>query len=498
MIGIITQFLLCLILLASKILQHHQYFLTLRNQLIINFTLILQQMAKVKFNTRLGLIATTVGSAVGLGNIWRFPAEAQGNGGAAFLIVYVLCMICLGIPVMIAEFALGRGGQGDAESVFRKLAPKSKWWIGGVLAILASYIILCFYMVVAGWTFEYLWHSITGDLYSAVSSSSEVSEQGFYSKMQEYICSDFKPMINTYIVILLNLFILMAGVQKGIERMSNILMPMLFTLLIIFACVSLSLPNAADGLRFFFAPDFSKISLGVIVNALGQSFFSLSLGMGILITYSSYYPKKTKLVPTAFTVSALDLLVAILMGIVIFPAVSSFGLQSSELKGTTLVFVTIPEIFASMPGTQIWSILFFLFLLVAALTSTISVAEVSVAWIQDRFRKSRKTSCLIVLLPLFCLSAICSLSLGTLSWVKIAGLGIFDFLDTLATNILLPAVSIWVCLFLGFRMNKSFLKNEITNQGKVSNKFYPYISFIIKYCAPPLLIIILLGAFIDF
>ncbi len=455
-------------------------------------------MAKVKFNTRIGLIAATVGSAVGLGNVWRFPAETQSNGGAAFLIVYVLCMLCLGIPVMIAEFSLGRGGQGDAESVFRKLAPGTRWWIGGGLAILASYIILSFYMVVAGWTFEYLWQSITGDLYSFAGSSSEVIEQGFHNKMESYICSDFSPLINTYILIFLNLIILMGGVRKGIERMSNVLMPLLFALLLIFACVSLSLPNAAEGLKFFFTPDFSKITLDVVVNALGQSFFSLSLGMGILITYSSYYPKTTKLVPTALTVGALDLLVALLMGMIIFPAVASFGLQGSDLRGTTLVFVTLPEIFASMPGTRIWSVLFFLLLMVAALTSTISIAEVSVAWIQDRFNKSRKVACLIVLLPLFILSAVCSLSFGTLNWVKIAGLGIFDFLDTLATNILLPAVSIIVCIFLGWKMKKSFLKDEITNNGKVSTGIYPYISFIIKYCAPPLLLIILLGAFIDF
>lgn len=452
--------------------------------------------AKVTFSSRVGLIAATVGSAVGLGNIWRFPAETQSNGGSAFLIVYILCILCLGIPIMLAEFSLGRGGRGDAESVFRKLAPNSKWWIAGALAILAAYIICAFYMVVAGWTLEYLWQSITGDLYTVSDISAQAMESGFKNKMQEYVCSDWNPLVNTYILIALNLVILMGGVQKGIERMSNILMPILFLLLLIFAGVSLSLPGASEGLKFFFAPDFSKITPEVIVNALGQSFFSLSLGMGILITYSSYYPKNTKLVSTAFTVSFLDLLVAILMGIIIFPAISSFGLNNATLEGTTLVFVTLPEIFASMPLTRLWSTLFFLLLIVAALTSTISISEVPIAWIQDKYKKSRKVACCIVLLPLFLFSAICSLSFGSLSYIKIAGLGIFDFLDTFATNILLPVVSILTCLFIGWKLKPEFFKNEITNSNTIYNKVYPYILFIIKYCAPPMLLIILIASFI--
>lgn len=455
-------------------------------------------MAKASFSSKIGLIAATVGSAVGLGNVWRFPAETQENGGAAFLIIYILCMLILGIPVMLAEFSLGRGGRGDAESVFRKLKPDSKWWIVGGLGILASYLILSFYMVVAGWTFEYLWQSITGDLYQVTSGSTAVLDASFHQKMEEYICGDLNPLINTYVLIFINLAVLLAGVQKGIERMSNIMMPLLFGLLLIFCIVSLSLPNATEGLKFFLAPDFSKISWGVFINALGQAFFSLSLGMGILITYASYYPESTKLVPTAFTVSLLDLFVAFLMGIIIFPAVSSFGLDGSSLKGTTLIFVTLPEIFSHMPATRLWSSLFFTLLFVAALTSTISLAEVSVAWVQERFRKKRITACIIVLAPLFILSTLCSLSFGELSWLQIAGMNIFDLLDTVATNIMLPVVSIFVCVFMGWIVKKEFLHKEITNGGKVSKHFYPVVRFIIKYLAAPLILLILFGAFIDF
>ena len=247
---------------------------------------------KAQFSTKIGLIAATVGSAVGLGNVWRFPSETQANGGAAFLLIYIGCVLILGIPVMLAEFSLGRAGGSDAVGSLKRLSPGKKWWIAGALAILTSYLILCFYMVVAGWTFEYMWQSITGYLYEPIAGNSSYDAQ-FTTRMQEFITHDSDPLINTYIMIAMNLAILVFGVKKGIERLSNILMPMLFILLLIFCWVSLSLPKAGEGLEFFLNPDFSKITPSVVVRALGQAFFSLSLGMGILITYSSYYPKET-------------------------------------------------------------------------------------------------------------------------------------------------------------------------------------------------------------
>lgn len=454
---------------------------------------------KAKFRSKIGLIAATVGSAVGLGNVWRFPAETQQNGGAAFLIVYILCVFLLGIPVMLAEFSLGRGGHSNVIDVFKKIKPSTPWWITGGLALLASYLILCFYMVVAGWTFEYLIQSITGNLYSDMSEFSESGMDSFFhGKMEEFICSDFAPLINTYIMIAINFIVLLLGVRKGIERISNFLMPLLFLLLLVFSAVSLSMPNATEGLKFFLAPDFSKITPSVVVNALGQAFFSLSLGMGILITYAAYYPKKVKLVSTSFTVASLDLLVAILMGIIIFPAVTSFGLDSGQLRGTTLVFVTLPEVFAHMPATTLWSVLFFLLLMVAALTSTISIAEVTISYVEDKFKKSRLISSLIVLLPLFLFSALCSLSFGSLQNFKIFGLNIFDCLDTFATNILLPVVSLFVCVFMGWVAPAKLFRKELTNNGSVSTKLYPFILFIIRWIAPVLIFIIWLTAFIDF
>ncbi len=447
---------------------------------------------KNQFSTKIGLIAATVGSAVGLGSVWRFPAETQSNGGAAFLLVYVGCLLLLGIPVMLSEFALGRGGRSDAIGSFKKLTPNSRWWIVGALAILASYLILSFYMVVAGWTLEYTIQSITGYLYEPINSEN-ISSNQFLCRMEELILSDIRPLIITFIVIALNIGILMFGVKKGIERLSNILMPMLFVLLLIFCGVSLSLPNSGEGIKFFLNPDFSKINIDVFVSALGQAFFSLSLGMGILITYSSYYPNNTNLPKTSITVSLLVLLVSVMMGIIIFPAVTSFGLADKGLAGTTLVFVTLPEIFAQMPLTQLWSALFFALLFVAAITSTISIAEVSIAFVQEQFKQSRLKSCLIVLVPLILFSSICSLSLGALSDYKICDMTIFDAVDFLASNVLLPICSLLLCVYIGWFAPKTLMKDQLTNNGSFKSYIYPIVQFIIKYIAPILISFILIS-----
>lgn len=452
---------------------------------------------KVKFGSRIGLIAATVGSAVGLGNVWRFPAETQANGGAAFLLLYVVCVCLLGIPVMIAEFSLGRGTQGDAVGAFRKLAPGKKWWLTGALAILASYLILSFYMVVAGWTLEYFWQSLTGQLY-AHADSPDALMGTFREKMGECITGSWRPLVVTYVMIAVNLFILMKGVQKGIEKMSNLMMPVLFVLLVGFACVAMTFPKSLEGLAFFLNPDFSKITPVVMINALGQAFFSLSLGMGILITYAGYFPKSTNLLGTAMTVSALDMLVALLMGFIIFPAVMSFGLDGESLEGATLVFVTLPEVFAQLPLTQLWSSLFFLLLMVAALTSTISLAEVSIAFLQDHFGMSRIKACLWVMLPLTVLSTLCSLSQGVLSDYRILGFNLFDFLDNTATNIMLPVAAIFTCVFIGWAIPKDFIRKELTNNGSLSGALVPAVLFIVRYAAPVLIALILFARFISF
>lgn len=449
------------------------------------------------FSSKFGLIAATVGSAVGLGNVWRFPSLAQENGGGAFLLVYIACILVLGIPVMLAEFSLGRAGKSDSVGSFKNLKPKSKWWIAGTLGLLASYLILAFYMVVAGWTIEYLWESLSGDLYNGISSISGEQGSFFSDKMKELIINGSQPIIWTYIMIILNLVILLKGVQKGIEKMSNILMPLLFVILIVFCGVSLSLPNSLEGVKFFLNPDFSKIDSGVVVAALGQAFFSLSLGMGILVTYSSYFPKDTKMVRSAATVTALDFSVSVLMGLIIFPAVISFGIDGNEsVAGMTLVFVTLPEIFAQMSGTQWWSALFFLLLGVAAITSTISIAEVSIAFVHDRFKVSRKKACYIVLLPMFLFSALCSISLSGTEWLQVAGMPLFDALDKFTSNIILPISAIAICVFVGWILPKKFLEKELTNNGSIRSRVVPLVLFLIRYVCPILISLVFLGNFI--
>lgn len=444
-----------------------------------------------KFRSRIGLIAATLGSAVGLGNIWRFPSEAQQNGGAAFLLLYIGCVIVLGIPVMLSEFAIGRGGNSDSVTCYSKLRPESKWYLNGWLSVIASYLIIIFYMVVAGWTLEYFWSSITGSLYSGVA----VGEGAFVKRMETMIASTWNPIIWTWIMIGLNILVLLKGIDKGIEKISNILMPLLFVMLIVFAIISLNLPNAKEGLDFFFRPDFSKITPYTFVSALGQAFFSLSLGMGILITYSSYYPADSKLIHTSVIVSLLGFVVAVFMGIIIFPAVTSFGLADdpASLRGTTLVFVTLPEVFANLPLTRFWSSMFFLLLAVAAFTSTLSLCEVTIKLIETKCAISRLKSCLIVMCPLFILSAICSLSLCDWSNLTICGKPIFDFLDDITTNYMLPISAFFGCLFVGWTLPKLFLKNQLTNNGSLHSHLFVPIMFCIRIVAPALILIILLS-----
>lgn len=457
-------------------------------------------MSKKQFGTKIGLIAATVGSAVGLGNVWRFPAETQANGGAAFLLLYIVCVLVLGVPVMLAEFSLGRGGRSDSVQVFRKLSPGSRWWVVGVLGLVASYLIGCFYMVVEGWTLEYLWQSVTGGLYAAEGSLStatvESADSLFALRMEEYISADWPPLLFTWAVIALNMGVLLGGVQKGIERLSNVMMPLLFVVLAALCCVTLSLPGAGRGVEWFLTPDFSKITASTVINALGQTFFSLSLGMGILITYAAYYPADTRLTRTSVTVALTSMLVAVLTGFVIFPAVSNFGLDGHSLRGATLVFQTLPEVFASMPGTRVWSTLFFTLLMVAALTSTVSLCEVSIAFLQDTFGLSRVKACLLALSPLFVFSSLCSLSFGSLSTFTIAGMNLFDFLDTLATNIMLPLVSIGVCLYMGWFAPRGLLHRELSNDGSLRSRATGTVQFVIRWVAPVLIAVIWLNNFL--
>lgn len=449
--------------------------------------------SKAEFSTKIGLVAATVGSAIGLGNVWRFPAETQANGGAAFLLLYVVCVLVLGIPVMLGEFAIGRAGRSDAIGSFRKLSPGGPWWLCGAVAVAASYLITIYYMVVEGWTLEYLVAGLSGGLYSGDVPGDEAL---YGRKMEELTHTPWMPALFTGIVILVNTGVLLGGVRKGIERLSNVLMPLLFVILLVLCAVSLTLPDAGEGLRFFLEPDFSKLTPQVFVCALGQAFFSLSLGMGILITYASYYPSTTKLPRTALTVSLLSLLVAVLMGVIIFPAVKTFGLDRGTMEGATLVFVTLPEVFSRLPLPWLWSTLFFALLFVAALTSTVSLSEVVTATLQDRMHWSRRRAVLAALLPLLVLSTVCSLSFSLLSGWTVGGLNLFSILDSVTTNYMLPLVATATCVYVGWFMPRGFLRDELCNYGTMRSHVTRVTTLILRYVAPLLIMLIFMYKYI--
>lgn len=393
---------------------------------------------------------------------------------------------------MLAEFALGRGGGSDAIGSYKALSPHGKWHYGGLLAVIAATLIMMFYMVVGGWTLEYLLNSITGDLYGNLRLHDNANE-AFTEVMHNYVYTDFMPVVNAVLMVGINIAILLGGVQKGIERLSTITMPILFLLLAVFCCYTLTLDGADQGVKFFLSPDFSKITPSVVVSAMGQAFFSLSLGMGILVTYASYFPKDTNLTRTSVTVCISTLLVAILMGLIIFPALTSFGLSDRDVSGTTLVFVTLPEMFTHMPGTQLWSIAFFALLLIAALTSTVSLAEVPIAYIQHRYNTKRSTAVLVTLLPIAACAAICAMSFGSLSWIHIMGQSIFSFLDSLTSYIMLPVVALITCIYIGWFAPKGLMRDQLSHGRARHSMMVPLVIFAIRILAPACIIIILVS-----
>lgn len=447
-----------------------------------------QNNNRAQFATRLGIIATTVGSAVGLGNIWRFPYEAGNNGGGAFLICYLLCIVALGIPVLCAEFAIGRSTQSNIFGAFRQLKASGKWHWVGYIGIVASIMILSFYSVVAGWTMEYLYQSISGGLNFA-------GRDAFHNHFTAFSSSNWRSILWTVIFLLCNYVIVVRGVKKGIEKMSNIMMPALFILLIIFCINSLMMPNASEGLSFLFTPDFSKITPKVIVSALGQAFFSLSLGLGTMMTYGSYFAKATRIVRSATITASLDTLVAILAGVIIFPAVFSFGM--SPVQGPALVFEVLPSIFAQMPGAQIWSILFFFLLFLASLTSTISMSEVSIAFLTEEKKMSRTKASTLNLLIALIGGVLSALSFGYFSdksFFGLCSLDFFSFFDFTSSNILLPLGGMLISIFAGWILERSRLKDTLTNEGKIGVKTFSLLVLCLKFVAPiGIFLIFLLG-----
>lgn len=436
------------------------------------------------FGSKIGVIAAAAGSAVGLGNIWRFPYVAGENGGGAFLIIYIVFIILMGMPVMLSEFTIGRSAQRNAFGSFKKLAPGTPWYFIGLMGVVAAFMILSFYSTVAGWTLEYLFNSLTN-------SFSGQSPSELENMFETFKAGTFRPILWQLIFMVLTAWIVLAGVKKGIEKYTRILMPILLLLIIVMGLRAVTLPGAREGLEFLFKPDFSKINTGVILEALGQAFFSLSVGMGTLITYGSYIQKKENLANAAVSVSLTDTIIAILAGIAIFPAVFAFNIEPNS--GPGLVFITLPNIFMQMPGGFFFAILFFVLLTIAALTSSISVLEVVVAYFVEELNMVRKRATIIAATAITALGVLCTMSWGPLKNFEIFGDTLFGFLDFTASSILLPVGGLFIVLFVGWYLNKTRVKTEITSGGKFAAPLLGVFMFIIKFLAPVVIAFILLN-----
>lgn len=444
----------------------------------------MENKTRDSFGSTFGTIAALAGSAVGLGNIWKFPYEAGNNGGGAFLLVYIFFTVAIGLPVMLSEFALGRKAQQNAFGTFKVLAPNTKWHYFGILAIAAAVLILSFYGTVSGWTLEYVWLSLSN-------SFEGKSAENITDTFNSFISHPYKAVLWQLGFMFMSGAIILAGVKKGIERYTKMMMPILLVIIVILGIRACTLEGAGAGLKFLFYPKFSELTGDGILSALGQAFFSLSIGMGVLLTYGSYIQKNASLTTISLQVITTDTLVAVLAGVAILPAVFAFGINPQS--GPGLVFLTLPKVFESMAFGQIWSILFFVLLTFAALTSAISLLEVIVAFLVEEKKMSRLKATIITTGSISILGIFCTLSFGPLRHIELFGLTIFDTFDFVSSNILLPVGGILLCIFAGWKMEQSIIYNEISNNGTIKLRLFQLYIFILKYVAPICILLILLN-----
>ena len=432
------------------------------------------------FGSKLGVILASAGSAVGLGNIWRFPYETGNHGGAAFILIYLGCILLLGLPIMIAEFLIGRHSQANTARAYQILAPGTQWrWVGR-MGVLAGFLILGYYSVVAGWTLEYIFEAVSNSFAGKTPAE-------FISSFQSFSSNPWRPALWLTLFLLATHFIIVKGVEKGIEKSSKIMMPTLFIIILILVGCSVTLPGAGKGIEFLLKPDFSKVDGNVFLGAMGQAFFSLSLGMGCLCTYASYFSKNTNLTRTAFSVGIIDTFVAVLAGFIIFPAAFSVGIQPDA--GPSLIFITLPNVFqqafSGIPIlAYIFSVMFYVLLALAALTSTISLHEVVTAYLHEEFNFTRGKAARLVTTGCILLGILCSLSLGVTKEFTIFGLGMFDLFDFVTAKLMLPLGGLLISIFTGWYLDKKLVWSEITNNGTLKVPTYKLIIFILKYVAP--------------
>ena len=437
--------------------------------------------------SKLGVILATAGSAVGLGNVWRFPYMTGHNGGAAFILLYIGCVLILGIPGMVAEFVVGRHGASNAFRSYASLSRSKGWGAVGVLGVITAMIILGFYAVVAGWCLQYLFASFSG---SVLGDPDYVADY-----FKTFSTHPVKPALWALAFIAVTHVVVTRGVKGGVERASNLLMPTLLVLLVGIVVASCLLPGAGKGIEFLFKPDFSAITSSTILEALGQAFFSLSLGTACLCTYASYFDRKTDLMKSATQVALIDCVIAILAGLMIFPAAAAVGVNPDS--GPSLIFVTLPNVFQQAFGSipalgYIISIMFYALLSLAALTSTISMHEIGTAYIYEEFGLSRSRGAWVETIVCCVIGVFCSLSMGAVDGLKIAGMRVLDFCDYITAQIMLPLGALLTCLFVGWVVKKQTVSDEFTNGGESNQKFFSLWMFAVRVICPLSIIAIFL------
>lgn len=444
-------------------------------------------MSRDSFGSRFGALVAMAGSAVGLGNLWRFPYLVGENGGAAFIIVYILLSFLICLPIFISEFVIGRRSQKNAYAAFRDLSGGSAWRWVGLFTIIVPLIVLSYYSVIGGWSIDYLLKSCTFSFTGA---------SGVNTMFTDLVTSTWAPLLAHTGFLLVTTLIVVVGIKDGIEKFSKVMMPLLFFIVIGIAIYSLTLPGAQKGIEYLFNPDFSKINAKACAAALGQAFFSLSLGFGTIMTYASYVDKKENIMFQSTATAVSDLMFAMIAGVAIMPAVFAFGLNPQS--GPGLVFETLPFVFGQMPAGGLVAILFFLALLVAALTSSISMLEVAVAYLVEEKKFSRIAACIVLFIICWVIGAVCSLSFGPLSHIEIGGGNLFDFFDNLSSNILMTLGSLLTVLFVGWRLKKTDVYDEFTNGGTLSRnaKLFGVLWFLIRFVCPLAIIAIFVSGLI--
>ena len=428
----------------------------------------MSEQKRASFGGKLSVILVAAGSAIGLGALWRFPYIAGKHGGAAFLLVFLLSIFVVGIPAMLAEFAVGRRTKKNAVGAFRTLSKRWSWL--GYSGVLGALLISGYYYLIAGWSLQYFADSVTGGMFNSPLP---------FKEQFDLFQASWKPLIWGVVFILMTHFIVARGVEKGIEKASKVMMPLLFVILIIMAVRVAFMPGAAEGYKFFLSCDFAEaFKAETIMMAIGQAFFSLSVGMGCMVTYASYFKQDNNMVSTSFNVSILTLLVSVLAGLVIFPAVFSAGLQPTE--GPALVFVTLPEIFKGMPLASVWAAIFFLLVILASLTSTISFHEVLTAYFAEEFSLTRKRAAMV--------TTVVSIVLSTVTFFSLFGIDFFNIFDYVTANVLMPLGAMFTCIMVMWFMKKDFMKDELTNNGLCNRRLTPVILFMLRFITPVLIL----------